>query len=186
MKSKEQTDNKDLIIKDNLEGIGKGEVRLHLAHILCFSGHCDIRFNGKEFRITRHDCCIIRATQLIESLSASDDFRVKVIYASPVFIEKSTPNTNYGMRGSLSLSQNPVMPLSDKEFGRCCRDFYEVENRLAAIGHCFYQEMLFSVMRTLILDFFDFHSRIDATQKVYSSQSASVMNRFISMLERIL
>lgn len=184
MKSKGQTDNKDLIIKDNLEGIGKGEVRLHLAHILCFAGHCDIRFNGKDFRITRHDCCIIRATQLIESLSASDDFRVKVIYASPVFIEKSTPNTNYGMRGSLSLSQNPVMPLSDKEFGRCCRDFYEVENRLAATGHCFYQEMLFSVMRTLILDFFDFHSRIDATQKVYSSQRASVMNRFISMLER--
>lgn len=184
MKSRELTDNKDLIIKDNLEGIGKGEVSLHLAHILCFAGHCDIRFNGKDFRITRHDCCIIRATQLIESLSASDDFRVKVIYASPVFIEKSTPNTNYGMRGSLSLSQNPVMQLTDEEFSICCRDFEDVETRLAATGHRFHQEMLFSVMRTLILDFFDFHSRLNATQEICSSQRAYIMNRFISMLER--
>jgi AraC-like DNA-binding protein len=44
--------------------------------------------------------------------------------------------------------------------------------------------MLFSVMRTFILDFFDFHSRINALREVSTSQRASVMTRFISMLER--
>ena len=176
--------NKDLIICDSLDDIGKGEVSLHLAHILCLDGHCDIRFNGKDFRISRQDCCIIRATQLIEALDASEDFRVKVIYASPVFIEKSTPNTNYGMRGSLSLSQNPVMPLSEEEFHRCCLDFEAVESRLADTGHRFYEETLFSVMRTLILDFFDFHIRISAPKDSHSSQGAHIMGKFISMLER--
>lgn len=184
MKSKEQTNNKDLIIRDSLEGIGKGEVSLHLAHILCLDGHCDIRFNGKDFRISRQDCCIIRATQLIEALDASEDFRVKVIYASPVFIEKSTPNTNYGMRGSLSLSQDPVIPLNEEEFSRCRLDFEAVESRLAATGHRFYEETLFSVMRTLILDFFDFHIRISAPKDSHSSQGAHIMGKFISMLER--
>lgn len=174
----------DLIIRNSLEGIGEGEVSFHLAHILCLSGHCNIRFNGSDFKVSRQDCCIIRATQLIEAVTASEDFKVKVIYASPVFIENSTPNTNYGMRGSLSLSQNPVMTLTDEEFSRCLADFEAVETRLAASGHRFHQEMLFSVMRTLILDFFDFHSRINALREVSSSQRASVMTRFISMLER--
>lgn len=176
--------NKDLIICDSLDDIGKGEVSLHLAHILCLDGHCDIRFNGKDFRISRQDCCIIRATQLIEALDASEDFRVKVIYASPVFIEKSTPNTNYGMRGSLSLSQNPVMPLNEEEFSRCRLDFEAVESRLADTGHRFYEETLFSVMRTLILDFFDFHIRINAPREKHSSPGVHIMGKFISMLER--
>ena len=72
----------DLIIRNSLEGVGEGEVSFHLAHILCLSGHCNIRFNGSDFKVSRQDCCIIRATQLIEAVTASEDFKVKVIYAS--------------------------------------------------------------------------------------------------------
>ena len=175
---------KDLIIRNDLKGIGEGEVSLHLAHILCFSGHCDIRYNGKDFQIREHDCCIIRATQLIESIESSADFEAKVIYASPIFIEKSTPNTNYGMKGSLSLSQNPVMHLTDDEFNRCKEDFDVVEQRMEETDHRFYDEMMYSVMRTLILDFFDFHVRINDMEESSTSQGAHLMGRFISMLER--
>lgn len=88
------------------------------------------------------------------------------------------------MRGSLSLSQNPVMPLSEEEFHRCCLDFEAVESRLADTGHRFYEETLFSVMRTLILDFFDFHIRINAPREKHSSPGVHIMGKFISMLER--
>ena len=175
---------KDLIIRNDLEGIGEGEVSLHLAHILCFSGHCNIRYNGMDFQIREHDCCIIRATQLIESIESSADFEAKVIYASPIFIEKSTPNTFYGMKGSLSLSQNPVMHLTDDEFNRCKEDFDVVEQRMEETDHRFYDEMMYSVMRTLILDFFDFHVRINDMEESSTSRGAHLMGRFISMLER--
>ena len=175
---------KELLIKDNLIGIGEGELSFHLAHILCFQGQCHIRFNGMDVTISPQNCCIIRATQLIESVHTSDDFKVKVIYASPAFIEKSTPNSNYGMRGSLSLSQNPVMLLNDEEFQRCKRGFEQVEQRLLASDHRFYGEMLFSVMRTLILDFFDFHLRINGPSENPTSQGAYIMGRFIGLLER--
>ena len=45
----------DLIIRNSLEGIGEGEVSFHLAHILCLSGHCNIRFNGSDFKVSRQD-----------------------------------------------------------------------------------------------------------------------------------
>ena len=176
--------NTDIIIRDSIDGIGTGEVSLHLAHILCHEGSCAIRFNGMEFTINRHDCCIIRATQLIESVMPSEDFKVTVIYASPIFIEKATPNTNYGMRGSISLSQNPVMHLTDEEYYRCHDDFNIVSRRMEATGHRFHQEMMLSVMRTLILDFFDFHLRINGPSETPSSQGAFIMGKVIGMLSR--
>ncbi|MBR0300240.1 MAG: hypothetical protein IJQ93_07995, partial [Bacteroidales bacterium] len=113
---------REVIIRNSLEGIGEGEVALHLAHILCLAGSCEIN--------------------------------------DPVFIEKATPNNNYGMRGSLSLAQNPVMHLTDEEFERCRRDFEEVGRRRLMVWHHFHDDLMLSTVQTLILDFFDFHARI--------------------------
>ena len=88
------------------------------------------------------------------------------------------------MKGSLSLSQNPVMHLTDDEFNRCKEDFDVVEQRMEETDHRFYDEMMYSVMRTLILDFFDFHVRINDMEESSTSQGAHLMGRFISMLER--
>jgi len=174
----------EIIIRNTLEGIGEGEVALHLAHILCLGGSCEINYNGSPFTIREHDCTIIRATQLVGEIKTSADFRVEVIYIDPVFIEKATPNNNYGMRGSLSLAQNPVMHLTEEEFERCLRDFQEVARRRHMVWHHFLDDLMLSTVQTLILDFFDFHARINGAGEEIQSQSALTMSRFIGMLER--
>ena len=173
----------EIIIRNSLEGIGEGEVALHLAHILCLEGRCEIDYNDATFTIQEKDCTIIRATQLVTAVRPSSDFRVEVIYVDPMFIEKSTPNNNYGMRGSLSLAQDPVMHLTDEEFERCRRDFEEVGRRRIMVWHHFLDDLMVSTIQTLILDFYDFHARINGLVEV-QSQSATVMQRFINMLER--
>lgn len=174
----------EIIIRDTLQGIGEGEVALHLAHILCLGGNCEIVYNGAPFTIQEKDCTIIRATQLVGVIKPSEDFRVEVIYIDPVFIEKATPNNNYGMRGSLSLAQNPVMHLTDEEYERCQRDFEEVRLRRTMVWHHFLDDLMLSTVQTLILDFFDFHARINGAGDEIQSQSALTMRRFIGMLER--
>lgn len=175
----------EIIIRNSLEGIGEGEVALHLAHILCLAGNCEINYNGSPFTIREKDCTIIRATQLVGEVRPSADFRAEVIYIDPVFIEKATPNNNYGMRGSLSLAQNPVMHLTDEEFERCLGDFQEVGRRRLMVWHHFLDDLMLSTVQTLILDFFDFHARIKGgTGAEIQSQSALTMQRFIGMLER--
>ena len=173
----------EIIIRNSLEGIGEGEVALHLAHILCLEGNCGIDYNDTTFTIREKDCTIIRATQLVTAVRPSADFRAEIIYVDPVFIEKSTPNNNYGMRGSLSLAQDPVMHLTDEEFDRCRRDFTEVGRRRIMVWHHFLDDLMVSTIQTLILDFYDFHARINGLVEV-QSQSATVMQRFIGMLER--
>lgn len=173
----------DIFFERDLSALGSDRAQGHLAHMYCTEGSCEMDFNDSTFVIGKGDCAIVRATQLITDVRPSKDFSVMVIYASPVFIEKATPNNNYGIRGSLSLFQDPVMHLTDQEQADCLRDFTAMERRLSETGHSFYDDVLLAVMQVIILDFFHFHVRIYGKDDV-PSQSSSVMGRFIAMLDR--
>lgn len=53
----------EIFIRNSLEEIGKGEVALHLAHILCLEGNCEIDYNDTTFTIREKDCTISRYVQ---------------------------------------------------------------------------------------------------------------------------
>lgn len=176
----ESTEN--IIISHTLDELGT-EARLgYLAHAFCTGGSCRFLFNGKEFELHEGDLMIVRKAKLVERIEPSVDFRVTVIYVTPGFIELSTPQSNYGMKGQLALFLNPVMRLTPEQQEVCRRDFLMVEHRLADTGHHFYRDTLIAAVQMLILDFFDFHSHLYGETDI-STQTASIMNRFLSMLE---
>lgn len=173
---------KDIIIADKL-----GVVRLdseveYLAHLLCLEGTCRYLFNEKEFELHAGDLSIVRKRKMIEKIRPSDDFRCRIIYATPGFIELCTPQSNYGMKGALALFLNPVMQLTPEQQFVCRRDYDLLAQRIEDTEHRFYREMVINAMQTTILDFYDFHARIYGESDI-STQNASIMNRFLNMLE---
>ena len=101
-----------IIIDNTLKRIGEAQFTDYLCHAYCYNGNCTFERNGQEFRFEAGDCMIIaRRGDLVMNLKESEDFRVDVIYVTQKFIELSTPQSNYGMRGQLSLFQNPIMKL---------------------------------------------------------------------------
>lgn len=154
----------------------------YLEHLLCLGGTCRYRFNGKEFELHAGDLSIIRKRKMIEGIELSDDFRAKIIYAKPKFIELCTPQSNYGMKGTLALFLDPVMHLTPEQQIVCRRDFEMLQLRIQDREHRFYHEMLINAMQTAILDFYDFHARLYDESDI-STQNASIMSRFLKMLE---
>lgn len=175
-------EQKDIIVADRLGQVKTDSQEEYLAHLLCLGGTCRYLFNGKEFQIHEGDLSIVRKRKLIEKIQPSDDFRAKIIYAKPGFVELCTPQSNYGMKGALSLFLNPVMHLTPQQQIVCRRDFELLELRIKDTEHRFYREMLINALQTAILDFFDFHARIYGESDI-STQNASIMNRFLKMLE---
>lgn len=173
---------KDIIIEDTLAGIGTERYADYLAHALCTGGSCSFRFNGRQFEMHEGDLMIVRKGKLVDDIDMTDDFAVKVLYVTAPFIELCTPQTNYGMKGQMSLFHNPVMRLDDGQRFVCERDFRWIEYRLGQTAHTFYRELLSNAVQSAILDFFDFHSVINNESSV-STQNASLMSRFIDMLE---
>ncbi|MCI5718236.1 MAG: helix-turn-helix transcriptional regulator [Alistipes sp.] len=175
-------EHKDLIVTDRLGVIGLDSEVEYLTHMLCLGGTCRYRFNGRDFELHAGDLSIIRKRKMIDKVQPSEDFRCKIIYAAPEFIELSTPQSNYGMKGSLALFLNPVMHLTPEQQIVCRRDFEQLELRIRNSEHRFYQETLINAMQAAILDFFDFHASLFGESDI-STQNASIMNRFLKMLE---
>lgn len=154
----------------------------YLVHALCTGGFCRFAFNGQEFELREGDLMIVRKGRLIEWIRPSPDFKVKIIYIASDFLQLCTPQSNYGMKGQFALFLNPVMRLTPEQQEVCRGDFHMVEQRLADTGHHFRRDMLIAAVQMLILDFFNFHSHLYGRTEV-STQGASIMNRFLSMLE---
>lgn len=176
--------NQPIITDDSLRHAGDARLADYLCHAYCHKGHCTFELHGRTFRIGAGDCMIIpRHTDLVKHLAESDDFEVDVIYITQQFIELSTPQSNYGMRGHLALFENPVMSLTPEQREICRRNFEAVKLRLEQTGHHFRHDALKNAVECMIIDFFDFHARLCPADRI-SSQNHLLMEHFIDMLER--
>ncbi len=175
-------ESKDIIITDTLGIIKTDTEEKYLAHLLCLGGTCKFLFNGVEYELHAGDLSIVRRRKLIEKVLPSDDFRAKIIYVKPRFIELCALQNNYAIKGQMSLFLNPVIHLTAEQQLVCYRDMEMLEFRLKNTKHRFYRETLINAMQTLILDFFDFHAQNHSESEI-STQGASIMNRFLKMLE---
>lgn len=173
---------KDVIIEQTLDGLGTEAYSDYIAHAICLAGHCSFSFNGNEFELREGDLMIVRKGKLVEKICPSEDFEVKAIYVTTPFIELCTPQSNYGMKGSVALFLNPVMHLTGEQRFVCERDFRWIEYRLGQTDHNFYKELLRNAVQAAILDFFDFHSKLYG-ESTFSTQNAIIMSKFFNMLE---
>ncbi len=174
---------RDILVTDRLGEVPTDAKEQYLAHLLCLSGCCTYRFNEKDYRMQAGDLSIIRKRRLVENVWTSEDFACKIIYVSASFVELCTPQSNYGIKGSLALFLNPIIPLDEEQQRICLRDFETLEQRVRKSDHLFYRETLTTAMQTAILDFYDFHARLYGVSGV-SAQNATLMSRFLALLEQ--
>ena len=173
--------NNEIIIETDLEALHTTGDGHYLAHVLCYAGECSVHSNGKIHTIRKGDCAIFPAGHGTHSVCKTKDFLCKVIYASCSVISKSTPASNYGMKGSLSLHRDPIMHLTKVQQDILNHDFCLIEDRLAHPEHLFYKEMMYNKLQTMILDFFDFHANLEGAEIVPASDY-EIVNKFITML----
>jgi len=172
----------DIFIADRLGTVALDDDRRFLSHLLCLGGNSSFKFNGRAMEIRNGDLAIVRRRDMLEEIRPSADFRCRIIYATPAFIELCTPRSNYGMRGSVALFLNPVIRLTEAQRRICAADFDMLEGRLQNYGHRLYQETVINAMQAAILDFFDFHASLNGDADI-SSRTASIMGRFLQLLD---
>ena len=81
-----------------------------------------------------------------------------------------------------SVPQSRDAPYAGAAKSSAAGDFDLLELRIRNKEHRFYQETLINAMQAAILDFFDFHATLYGQSDI-STQNASIMNRFLKMLE---
>ena len=80
--------------------------------------------------MSKGDCVIIIANDLVTEILPTENFRTKVIFIEPGFMEACTPHTSYGIVGGMTMFINPVMHLDERDQWLCEHDFDEIIRRI--------------------------------------------------------
>lgn len=176
-------DKSNMIIDHDLNRLCTEEVDNMLAHILCYEGEFKFMFDDRPFTLSKHSAMIVRVQRLLEKKEISDDFSAKCIYIAPSYTEYCSPSTNYGIKGSLSLYQNPIMKLDDKQFEQMDLDYHYIEYRYNQEGHRFKDDIMYCCTQALFLDFFDIRAaEYNDLKTTVSEQNATLLSKFLGLL----
>ena len=92
-----------IIVSDRLQALFDFELRNCFTHAFVTDGECAMKYSGEEVRMEKGDCVIIIANHLVTEIQPTENFRAKVIFIEPGFMEACTPHTSYGIVGGMTL-----------------------------------------------------------------------------------
>lgn len=131
-------------------------------HLVCNDGRADFMYNGRPFSLEKGDIAVISRPRMVTAIATGENIACEYVAAPDKFIHNLLPVNNYSIQGCVSLFENPIMKVSEDEAVRFRRDLSNIRDRIDDVDHRFYQEMMGSLLQTMVYDLFDFHSRLNA------------------------
>ena len=99
----------------------------------------------------------------IKNLAAHANLQVEWFAADYKFLQNLLPSNNYGIGGSISLNQDPIIKLSDEQAQHLLDDFHRLRERMDDRQLQFYCGLMGSLCLTMMYDIFEAHAQRDAT-----------------------
>lgn len=157
------------------------ELSSSCMHLLCTAGEGSFVFNGHCYHIAKNDLVVIVGPDRVKSLTADPNMQVEWFAAENRFLQNQLPSNNYSIGGSISLNQDPVIPLTEEEAVRILADFHRLRDRKEDLHLKFYQELMGSLCLTMMYDIFEAHSRRDASD-THTDRTAYIVRQLMDLL----
>lgn len=150
-------------------------------HLLCTEGEGSFVFNGHCYHIVKNDLVVIVSPNRVKNLAAHPEMKVEWFAAENRFLQNQLPSNNYSIGGSISLNQDPVIPLSEEEARHILADFHRLNERMDESHLEFYQELMGSLCLTMMYDIFEAHARRDASE-THTDRTAYIVKQLMDLL----
>ncbi len=150
-------------------------------HLLCTGGEGSFVFNEHCYHLEKNDLVVMPNPSRAKSLAAHPDMKVEWFAADNKFLAGLLPSNNYSIGGSISLNQNPVIKLDDRQAEILLEDFHRLRDRLDDRYLLFYREMMGSLCLTMMYDIFELHARREATD-THSDRTAYIVRQLADLL----
>lgn len=162
--------------------IGSVKLKGWCVHLVCLQGEGFFTYGGRPFHVKKHEALVINAPQQVHVVGQSEDLKVEVLAAPNDFLSNQLPANNYGIGGGISLYDNPIIPLSEKDAQTLVRDIHHIRDRIADTEHLFYRELIGGLALPLIYDLFYFHAKSHAP--IFATdRSMYVVKELMALLE---
>ena len=162
-------------------GMNAAELGHTCMHLLCTAGEGSFVFNGKCYHIVKNDLVVMPNPTRAKHIAAAPGMQVEWFAADNKFLGGLLPSNNYSIGGSISLNQNPIIKVDDRQASIMLEDFHRLRDRLNDRHLLFYREMMESLCLTMIYDIFELHARREATD-TNSDRTAYIVRQLTDML----
>ena len=165
----------------NFSEANSEELRHTCMHLLCLAGEGSFVFNERCYHIVKNDLVVIPNPTKMKNLAAHDDLQVEWFAADYKFLQNLLPSNNYCIGGSISLNQDPVVPLTEEQATHILEDFRRLQGRMGDDNLQFYDELMGSLCLTLIYDIFEAHAQREATDS-HTDRTAYIVKQLMALL----
>lgn len=166
---------------DKFGEINSKEYRGCIVHLLCLSGEGSFMYNGKAFVLKKGDIAVVNQPQLASDIQQSDDFTCEYIVAPSKLLHGLLPANNFSIQGCVLLYDDPIIHVSEEDAENFLCDLRNIRRRISQQEHHFYDEMMGSLLLTMIYDLFDFQVKSGETM-LTTDRTGYLVTRFFSML----
>ncbi|MBO6025551.1 MAG: AraC family transcriptional regulator [Bacteroidales bacterium] len=150
-------------------------------HLICMAGEGSFVFNEKCYHIAKNDLVVMPYPTRAKNLAPASGMEVEWFAADNKFLGGLLPSNNYSIGGSISLNQNPVIKLDDRQAEILLEDFHRLRDRLDDRYLLFYREMMGSLCLTMMYDIFELHARREVTD-THSDRTAYIVRQLTDLL----
>ena len=171
----------DFTYSTDFYGINARELSHTCMHVLCTAGEGSFVFNEHCYHIVKNDLVVIPYPDRVRNLAAHNNMQVEWLAADYKYLQNLLPSNNYSIGGSISLNQDPVIRLTDKQASRLLDDFHRLRDRMNERQLKFYRELMGSLCLTMMYDIFEAHAQRDASA-AHSDRTAYIVKQLMELL----
>lgn len=172
----------DFIYSTDYLAMNAQELGHTCMHLLCTAGEGSFVFNEKCYHIVKNDLVVMPYPNRAKNLAAAPGMEVEWFAADNKFLHSLLPSNNYSIGGSISLNQNPVIKVDDRQAEILLEDFRRLRDRLNDRHLLFYRELMGSLCLTMMYDIFEPHAQRDPTE-THSDRTAYIVKQFLALLD---
>ena len=171
----------DFLFSTDFYGMNAPELGNTCMHLLCTAGEGSFVFNERCYHIVKNDLVVIPMPNRIKNLAAPSDMQVEWFAADYKFLQNLLPSNNYSIGGSISLNQDPVIPVTYEQARHLLDDFHRLRDRLEERHLQFYHRLMGSLCLTMMYDIFEVHALRDATD-THTDRTAYIVKQLMALL----
>jgi AraC family transcriptional activator of pobA len=171
-----------IIYSFDFREIGNPAYKGWCLHLVCLDGEGSFVYNERLFRMVKDNVAVIAHPEKVRNIAQSDDMRVEMVIAPMNFLVSQLPKNNPSIGGCISLFSNPILPLGAEEAERFIDDIHHIRKRMEEGGNVFYQEMMGSLLLTMMYDLFNYQANIHHLADT-TDRTSFVVRGFTDLLE---
>ncbi|MBD5361382.1 MAG: AraC family transcriptional regulator [Bacteroides sp.] len=153
-----------------------------IVHLICTSGSGSFLYNDRLFTLSEKDIAVISKPQLVSRMESDEGFRCVYVAAPDRFLHNLLPANNYSIQGCVSLFDNPIINVSEIDARRFQADIANIRARIDNTDHQFYQELMGSLLQTMVYDLFDFHAKTNVNI-LTTDRIGYITRQFFTLIE---